>query len=179
MWKITDPGTSGAAPGSGASGTIGSRSGGVEGMSWDLLAMTTLDVSNADSRAAFTISPVGTLSSSPYATYSWVIATASGVVTPPSGTTNGQNLLTAVESGGDAFALDTSGLSDGGVQPSASQFSLEFEDFSGSTDLVLDYTAAPEPGVTALCVSGILPMLMRRRRRIKGVSPKCLSAESN
>jgi hypothetical protein len=174
QWKLSSTlGSGNATIGSGASGFIGGGNG-TEGTNWDLLSLTSLDVSTlGGGNASFSIAPAGNITSTPFATYSWVIAQASGSVNYPAGitpgvlgSTAGTNLLTTPVGGGaTAFALNTNGLTDTTAPVSNSQFSLEFETVGGNTDLVLDYAAAPEPGTVLLVMSGLMPLLMSRRRR--------------
>ena len=192
-WKLTGAvngyGTPGAAPGSGGSGAIGGGTG-VEGIDWDQLSMSssnasTLDLSQAGgTNASFNIA-VSTLGSfnSGGSSYSWVIAQVAGnnsillpgsptVGTASGGTVSvpGTDLTTYSPTGGGGsyiFALNTNGFTDNGGAVTSSAFTLEAMNIGGNEDLVLDYTATPEPGTTILVLCGAVPMLMGRRRRRK------------
>jgi hypothetical protein len=113
--------------------------------------------------------------------YSWIIAQTttskvSGFSSGFAGTAyEGQNLLTTTLAGlasggtnGNAtFALDTTGFGNGfsfsGTHPGV--FSLEFISNGAGDNLVLDFTATPEPGTASLIMLGSTSMLMRRRRK--------------
>jgi fibronectin-binding autotransporter adhesin len=169
-WKLKNLGAAGANPMTGDSGTNGSgqnSSGGTAGSDWDLVTMSTLDISNAGVTSAFTLSPTGTVSTAPYAQYSWIIAQATGSATAinlPAGMTQGENLLANKPSGGaaNAFILTTNGFTDSG---GLGTFTLEAVTIGSNDDLVLDYNAAPEPGTALMVLGGIAPMLLARRRR--------------
>ena len=159
-WKVTTAG------GLGAPNTV-TNIGGTPGVDWDDVQMTTLSVASTSGNQ-FTIAPVGSLTNVPSGNINWVIAQTSSTVTGISaGTTN----LLAVAS--PLFALNTSGLSvNGGASPvSSSLFSLELISLGGGNDdLVLSYNAAPEPCTALLCMGGMVPMLIGRRRRRRRVS---------
>lgn len=172
QWKIAAPGTGGETTGSGASGNTGTSA------TWDDVSMPGLDLTSAGGgNASFTIDLTNTATLySANGQYSWVIAQVTGVAPVlPAGiaaasTINGMstgNLLGAVPSSGNntLFALDTSAFTMNGVNnPASSLFSLEFVGTGTGDNLVLDYDAAPEPGSALLCLSGLLPVLSRRRR---------------
>jgi fibronectin-binding autotransporter adhesin len=155
-WKVTTAG------GLGAPNTA-TNIGGTPGVDWDDVQMTTLSVASTSGNQ-FTIAPVGSLTNVPSGNINWVIAQTSSTVTGISaGTTN---LLTGAS---PLFALNTSGLTvNGGADPvlPSTLFSLELISVGGGNDdLVLSYSAAPEPGTALLFMGGMLPMLMKRRRR--------------
>jgi autotransporter-associated beta strand protein len=172
VWKIQSPGVAGAAQGSGASGTLGGApgpgQGNDEGVNWDLLNITTgnLTLSSLSTSSQFTISPVGSITST--GTYSWVILQSAGqnsIIGVPTNTDLSSGAAPGV------FVLNTAGFTDSNnPSVSASNFTLEAENFSNTEDLVLDYSysAAPEPGAAMLVLAGGLPMLMARRRRRNG-----------
>jgi len=169
-WKISAAGSN-AAAGTGASG------GTLDDLSMPKLTLASMGGTNEP----FTIA-MDSLSALPGSgNYSWTIAqTTSSKVSGFSGTFagtayEGQNLLattlTGAASGGTngnaAFALDTSGFGNGfsfsGTQPGV--FSLEFISNGAGDNLVLDFTATPEPGTASLFVLGSLSMLLGRRTR--------------
>lgn len=172
IWKIQNAGTGGVAANSGSSGSNGLPTGsGNAGSDWDLVTMSSLNVTNAGANVPFTIAPTGALTTSA-AEYSWVIGQVAGTgnLTLSGGIALGSNLLTTVPTGGasDAFALNTSGFTVNSIAaPSSSLFSLEFVAIGGNDDLVLSYNAAPEPGAGLLALAGGAPLLLTRRRRRK------------
>lgn len=170
-WKIGAAGSAGAAPGTGASGSLAGGNG-TEGSSWDNLVMSALTLNSTTTGSPFYITLSGNPSGASASTYSWVIAqtTATSAASINGNITAGDNLLPQGSNSGDAglFALNTTNFTFNGVSsPSQSLFSLEFQTVNGGSnlDLVLDYNAAPEPGTGLLVLAGGLPMLLNRRRR--------------
>lgn len=167
-----------AAPG--ASGIV--QTGGTY-ETWDQITTSALTVSagpNAVGGAAgaFTIAPVGNLTSVSNGTYAWPILQVSGNTSTTitiDGSATGNSTINNLLSTTSAFALDTSNFTVNGGSDSValSQFGLYFESISGSNDLVLtygaSYNAAPEPGTVLLVMAGAGPMLLARRRRKIGV----------
>jgi hypothetical protein len=181
VWKLsTTLGNSTVARGSGASGLLGGGTG-VEGTNWDLLNITTgnLSLSTLNSNSPFYIAPIGNITSSPSDGYSWIIAQSAGVnsILLPTGLSYTAGNVTTNMAGSDLtnggsggiFVLNTANFLDQGTSVEPSSFTLEAVNFGSSEDLVLDYTynAAPEPGTAMLVLAGGLPMLMARRRRRK------------
>jgi hypothetical protein len=168
-WKITNLGDPGAGPGSGASGSLGGG-GGHEGTDWDLLNITAggLDLVSLNSGEPFTVTPLGTITSGNQQ-YSWVIVQSAGQ-NSINGVPIGTNLA-AGNGGSGLFVLNTSGFTDTSNTAAPSSFTLEAVNFGSTEDLVLDYDGAPEPGTAALLLAGAGPMLMARRRKVRGIIP--------
>ena len=176
-WKIS---------GLGNTATAGSGLSGSPTVSWDQITMNGLTLSSGGSAQPFTIAPhnIATLTTTVGNAYSWIIAQSTTIPTLPTGTIGGLtatsgtmtgNLLTTAPMGGGSsiFALDTNGFASGftvnGASPGGT-FSLEFVNLSGNYDLVLDYTAAPEPVAAVLASLGAVPLLGARRRRRRLIS---------
>ena len=161
-WKIAALGSSTALPTTGGSGTAGTTG------TWDDLSMSLLTLSSlGGSKPSFTIKISDTSTLTPaHGLYSWTIAQSTGQVTPPTGYAPLVNLLTPI-SGNAAFVLDTSGLniSNSIISTDPSAFSLELVPDHAGDDLVLDYTAAPEPTTLTLGLAGAIPLLLSRRRK--------------
>jgi fibronectin-binding autotransporter adhesin len=189
LWKISTAGTGGVAAGSGASGTPGQTS------SWDYVTMSSLNVSTAGVAASssFTIVPTATLTTT-NGQYSWILAQVAGTanlalpsgIAAPTSTlgSSSPNLLQTTPTSGlaDAFALNTAGFTVNGQNNqsgTSSAFSLEFVNIGGNDDLVLDYSATPEPGTAMLVLGGAAPLLLGRRRRKAAAAKKTLVNVSN
>ena len=188
LWKIASPGTSGVGANTGSSGSNGLSAGtGTAGTSWDYITLTALNVSDAGVTSSFSITPTGNFSTAS-GEYSWVIAQVPGLnnLTLPAGFTlptstvgsTSQNLLQQKPTGGaaNAFSLDTSGFTVNGASnqsgSSGSTFSMEFVNVGGNDDLVLSYSATPEPGASLLLLGGAIPMMTGRRRRRADSRPR-------
>ena len=166
-WKITNSGS--IAVGSALSGNATN-----DILKIGTTSSNTLTISTSG-LAAFTIAPLGNLTSSitlgPSNTYNWELAqigTGNATQISINNTTYGNSTSTNLLTATSAFALDTSGVSVGSSNSqflSAGNFSLYFETISGNNDLVLSYNAAPEPGTAMLVLAGVVPVLIRRRRR--------------
>jgi fibronectin-binding autotransporter adhesin len=140
------------------------NSGGTPGTDWDDISMASLV---ASSTGSFTIAPVGALTGVTSGHYNWVLAQlpSATTITGAGGASVSQGNASLL---GSLFTLDTRGLTVNGgadsVAPTAFSLELLSNGMSGS-DLVLSYNAAPEPGAGMLVVSGVAPLLIRRRRR--------------
>jgi autotransporter-associated beta strand protein len=173
QWKISAAGSN-AALGTGAStGTMDELS---------MPGLTLASVGGTDVPITIAMDSLTPLVGS--GNYSWIIAqTTASKVSGFSGTFagtayEGQNLLTTTPTGltanatnGNAtFALDTTGFGNGfsfsGSDPGI--FTLDFMSNGAGDDLVLNFTATPEPDTACLIVLGCSSMLMRRRRSLRG-----------
>jgi fibronectin-binding autotransporter adhesin len=154
QWDI---GSSAGALASGVNGTPGTTYD-------DLVATAGLTVPTT---GTVTIAPTGSLTGiTGGTTYTWVLAQINTLSVGGASVTAGSTAITS------DFTLNTSGLNasiNGGASTTAAgTFSLFFEAEtvpSSTNDLVLTYTAAPEPGAALLMAAGAGPILMRRRRR--------------
>ena len=171
-WKIGNLGSPNAARGSGGSGVSGASTG-----SWDELVMSSGNgltlgaLGGANPSFTIKVSDIATLTPAASGIYSWIIAQSPLPVTPPTGyaigTGPGSNLFVAGTAGGSAaFALDTSGFNlTGNASISLSAFTLELvSNPSGGDNLVLDYTAAPEPRASILVLATLAPLVLAPRR---------------
>jgi fibronectin-binding autotransporter adhesin len=169
QWKIgSSAGTSGATY-TGINGTPGTT--------YDDLAIgtgTSGQLTVPSTGAAVTIDATGNLTGiTGGTTYTWAIAqVGSGNSTITSSGASPISAGTPLSS--SIFALDTSGLNasiNGGASTTAAgTFSLLFETVGSNNDLVLSYTAAPEPGAAVLASLGAVPLLGARRRRRRSTS---------
>jgi autotransporter-associated beta strand protein len=148
-----------------SAGTLASGVNGTPGTTYDdLVATAGLTVPTA---GMVTIAPTGSLTGiTAGTTYTWVLAQINTLSVGGAGVTASGTPISS------DFTLNTSGLNasiNGGTSTTAAgTFSLFFEAEtvpSSTNDLVLSYTAAPEPGAATLFAAGAGSLLMRRRRR--------------
>ena len=131
---------------------------------YDLLTTTALTVTSGGSNGAFTIAPIGNLINVSSGVYNYGIVQVGSTTISLNGTTTALSSTVPITS---SFALDTSGFTvNGGATPTdSSEFAVYFETFNGNSDLVLSYTATPEPSTALIACLGVGPMLLGRRRR--------------
>ncbi len=150
-------------------GTSGNATG------WDDLSMGTLDATALGSSTTFAVKLSSSGASAAHfdktSNYTWVIAnitTGSLPITGPMAVTNslGNSAGTTASS---LFTLDTSAfVANNPVLGSGSSFYLEaLGSVGGSESLEIGYSATPEPGAAILAFTGVVPMLLGRRRRAK------------
>jgi fibronectin-binding autotransporter adhesin len=139
---------------------------GVSGANWDMISMTSLDLTPTSGQFNLQVIPTGNSASSFNAAqpHTWTIADiTSGIVRVNGGNYNGNSaaMLASLQAPLQAaFGLNTSGL----PAPRNNFSVMAMSDMASGDNIVIVYTPAPEPSALALLGMSAAALIARRRR---------------